>query len=98
MVVFCSFAAAFTQEGSWGGVRNSGDRGLSSVLVALSATALALASRLRLSLFIWPSAIALVTAATGCPSLHGRDVWHCRACRSLLPGSWWRCGESDHIL
>ena len=69
LVLFAAFAATFPSEGLWGGVWNSDDRALSSVLLALASASLALAVRFQKALWHRVAACLLVTAALGCPRL-----------------------------
>ncbi|HJN34728.1 MAG TPA: hypothetical protein QF700_11505 [Prochlorococcus sp.] len=69
LVLFAAFAVVFPSEGIWGALWNSDDRALSAVLVAVSASGLALAIRLRSAWLHQLSAVLLVIAAIGCPRM-----------------------------
>lgn len=69
LVLFASFAVIFPNEGIWGGLWNSDDRALSAVLVAVSSSFLALASRLKRAWLHRFSAVLLLIAAIGCPRM-----------------------------
>ena len=69
LVLFASFTATFPSEGLWGGIWNSDDRALSSVLLALASANLALAVRFHQVFWHRITAFLLVTAAIGCPRM-----------------------------
>ena len=67
--LFASFAITFPNEGIWGGLWNSDDRGLSSALLALASASFALSVRLNQVYWHRFSALLLVAAAIGCPRM-----------------------------
>ena len=69
LVLFAAFTATFPSEGLWGGLWNSDDRALSSVLLALASASLALAVRLQKAFWHRITAFLLVISAIGCPRL-----------------------------
>ena len=69
LALFASFAVVFPSEGIWGGLWNSDDRALSAVLVAVSASCLALASRFKRAWLYCLTAVLLTIAAIGCPRM-----------------------------
>ncbi len=69
LALFASFAITFPNEGIWGGLWNSDDRGLSSSLLALASASFALSVRLNQVYWHRFSALLMVTAAIGCPRM-----------------------------
>ena len=69
LALFASFAITFPNEGIWGGLWNSDDRGLSSALLALASASFALSVRLNQVCWHRFSALLLVAAAIGCPRM-----------------------------
>ena len=69
LALFASFAITFPNEGIWGGLWNSDDRGLSSALLALASAFLALSVRLNQVYWHRFSAVLLISAAIGCPRM-----------------------------
>lgn len=68
-ILFAAFAVTFPSEGVWGGLWNSDDRALSSVLLALASATLALGLRSQRAFWHWLSAVLLVSGAIGCPRM-----------------------------
>ena len=69
LALFASFAITFPNEGIWGGLWNSDDRGLSSALLALASAFFALSVRLNQVYWHRFSAVLLISAAIGCPRM-----------------------------
>ena len=69
LVLLAAFTATFPSEGLWGGVWNSDDRALSSVLLAMASASLALALRFHKAVWHRITAFLLVTVAIGCPRM-----------------------------
>ena len=69
LAIFASFAITFPNEGIWGGLWNSDDRGLSSALLASASASFALSVRLDQVYWHRFSAVLLVFAAIGCPRM-----------------------------
>ena len=69
LALFASFAITFPNEGIWGGLWNSDDRGLSSALLALASASFAVSVRLNQVFWHRVSAVLLVSAAIGCPRM-----------------------------